>query len=226
MRLEDRYAKMETKELVKIISLDKVQYTQEAITAAKAELRKRGESKETLASMLTEAQEEKKAIEEKPGIMVNQLRRTKKGAVSRIINDDKSINARLKRFGICVVAWLILFTYSDISTSHRITYYLPLGVIIMSVYAYVVSFKLTKIYPHPSRAIGNLFFTFLLIGYSKHQLVSRWIADISSGNRTLDDSTIFSMADENAQSTVCSVMSLLLGISYIFLKMQARRKNT
>lgn len=206
MKLKECYAKMETKELVRIISLDKEDYTQEAITAAKAELRKRGESNETLASMREEAKEEKKVINE--------------------TNYDKSLNTRLKRFGICVVAWFILFTYCDISASHRIAYYLPFGVLIMSVYAYVVSSKLTKLYPHPSRAIGNLFFTFMLIGYSKHQLIDRWVADISSGNRTVDDNTIFSMAVENAQSTICSVMSLLLGISYIFLKIQARRKNT
>lgn len=61
MRLKDRYANMETKELLKIISLDKEQYTQEAILAAKAELRKRGESDEILAFMPAEAQDEEKA---------------------------------------------------------------------------------------------------------------------------------------------------------------------
>ncbi len=66
MSLANRYAKMETKELVTIISLDKEQYTPEAINAAKAELRKRGETKETLVPLLTEAREEKKAIQEKP----------------------------------------------------------------------------------------------------------------------------------------------------------------
>ena len=50
MNLRDLYAKMETEELLKIISLNKEQYTSEAITAATAELRKRGESNKTVAS--------------------------------------------------------------------------------------------------------------------------------------------------------------------------------
>ncbi len=73
MSLAERYATMETKELIKIISIHKSQYTKEAILAAKAELRSRGETNETVVPILKEAQEEErtqkeqlKAIEEKP----------------------------------------------------------------------------------------------------------------------------------------------------------------
>lgn len=129
MRLKDRYANMETKELLKIISLDKEQYTQEAILAAKAELRKRGESDEILAFMPAEAQDEEKA--------------------SLIINEDKSTASKAKRFGICLIAGLILSIYAELATSYRLRYYLPIGIVIMSFYSYIVSSKLTRLYPHP-----------------------------------------------------------------------------
>lgn len=52
MNLAGRYATMETKELVKIISMRKNQYTPEAVRAAKAELRSRGETNETVVPLL------------------------------------------------------------------------------------------------------------------------------------------------------------------------------
>lgn len=55
---ENVYASMETKELVKIISIHKSQYTPEAIRVAKAELRRRGETSETLSAVLKEAKQE------------------------------------------------------------------------------------------------------------------------------------------------------------------------
>lgn len=73
MSLQERYATMDTKELVNIITIYKEQHTPEAIRAAEDELRNRGETSETLAPIFKEAQEEKlildkqlKAIEEKP----------------------------------------------------------------------------------------------------------------------------------------------------------------
>jgi hypothetical protein len=45
---------METEELVKIVTLYKGQYTLEAIRAANAELRSRGETSETVALILTQ----------------------------------------------------------------------------------------------------------------------------------------------------------------------------
>jgi hypothetical protein len=64
MGLQERYATMETKELVKVITLEKDQYTPEAIRAAKAELRNRGETNDTVAPILKEAQEEKRILDE------------------------------------------------------------------------------------------------------------------------------------------------------------------
>ena len=73
MSLQERYAAMDTKELVNIITIYKEQYTSEAIRAAEDELRNRGETNETLAPIMKETQEEKlildkhqKAIEEQP----------------------------------------------------------------------------------------------------------------------------------------------------------------
>jgi len=73
MGLRERYATMDTKELVKIITLHKDQYTPDAIQAAKDELRSRGETRETLTPILKEAKEEEqiqaqqlKASVEKP----------------------------------------------------------------------------------------------------------------------------------------------------------------
>ncbi|MGA3118672.1 MAG: hypothetical protein ABSF90_30140 [Syntrophobacteraceae bacterium] len=54
MSLRERYATMETEELVKIVTLYKGQYTLEAIRAANAELRSRGETSETVALILTQ----------------------------------------------------------------------------------------------------------------------------------------------------------------------------
>ena len=64
MGLQERYATMETKELVKVITLEQDQYTPEAIRAAKAELRNRGETNNTVAPILNEAQEEKRILDE------------------------------------------------------------------------------------------------------------------------------------------------------------------
>jgi hypothetical protein len=64
MNLAERYATMETKELVKIVSIHKNQYTPEAIRAAKAELRSRGETNETVVPILKEAQEEARILDE------------------------------------------------------------------------------------------------------------------------------------------------------------------
>ncbi|MGV8075066.1 MAG: hypothetical protein AB2L11_10985 [Syntrophobacteraceae bacterium] len=64
MSLQERYAAMETKELIKIITIHKDQYTPEAIRAAKAELRSRGETSETIAPILKEAQEEERILDE------------------------------------------------------------------------------------------------------------------------------------------------------------------
>ncbi len=62
MSLKEQHASMETKELVKIITLYKNQYTPEAIRAAKAELRSRGETNETLTPVFKEAQEKKRIL--------------------------------------------------------------------------------------------------------------------------------------------------------------------
>ena len=56
--LPERYATMETKELIKIVTVCKYQYTTEAIHVAKAELKRRKVPRERLAKLLKEAQEE------------------------------------------------------------------------------------------------------------------------------------------------------------------------
>ena len=69
MGLKEQYATMETKELVNIITLSKDQYTREAIQAAKAELKNRGETAETLVPILKDLKEEKQTLDEQSTVI-------------------------------------------------------------------------------------------------------------------------------------------------------------
>lgn len=64
--LPERYAAMDTKELIKVVSVCKSQYTTEAIHVAKAELKRRKVPKERLEKLLKEAQAEEPALSPSP----------------------------------------------------------------------------------------------------------------------------------------------------------------
>jgi len=87
----------------------------------------------------------------------------------------------LKRFGICVLTALLLVIYSSAVTNFRIRFYLPIGIVIFSLYSWIIANKLTGIYPFPSRAVGNLLLTFAITGFSQQMQLERTVKLIEAG---------------------------------------------
>ena len=212
--LAERYAAMDTADLAKIITSGRNQYSAGAIRVATAELQSRGETEETLARFKQEAAEED--ISERKTVEVNGHSTT---------GDDsfpKVKYLKLRRFGLCFLAAFILHLYCDQATSMRLCYYLPIGMVMMCSYVLLVVTKFHRVYPHPSRPLGNFFFTFLYIVGTSLVRVSTFVNSIKSGKINLSDSAINMIASEYAKVSIAGEMGLLCAIVYIILKLRPR----
>ncbi len=107
----------------------------------------------------------------------------------------------LSRFGLCIGAALILVFYSNAAASTHLTYYLPIGVVLMSAYSWLVIKKLRGIYPVSSRAIGQLSLTFLVYGLTSFNQMNNIKQSIKQG-LVADDATIYKFACNVVQSNI------------------------
>ena len=127
----------------------------------------------------------------------------------------------LKRFGICVLTALLLVIYVSAATYFRIRFYLPIGIIIFSLYSWIIVNRFTKIYPLPGRPIGNLLITFSITGFSQYMQSIKYAKLIEAGQ--LD--YIYSAAETNAYANVANLMMWILLIYYFIVKYNDKRRR-
>jgi hypothetical protein len=112
----------------------------------------------------------------------------------------------LTRFGISVLAAIVTFVYVSAAINFEIRFYLPIGVIILSLYSWIVTTKLPTIYPSPTRPIIHLLLVFAITGFSQHMQFTNSTALIEAGNFY----DIHSAATYHAYATIALVMVWLL----------------
>ena len=120
----------------------------------------------------------------------------------------------LKRFGICILTVLVLIIYASAVATFNIPFYLPIGIIICSLYSWIIATKLPGIYPLPSRAIWQLLLTFLIIGVYTSVEVYRISKLIQSGHYKY----IYGATEAFVCSRVAGMMVLFLFISCLVIK--------
>lgn len=130
----------------------------------------------------------------------------------------------LKRLGLCIGAIILLSIYATTAASIHLNLYLPIGLILMSAYTWLVVKKFKNIYPVATRAIGQLCITFLILGLSSSNQFNQMMKSIEAGKEGMV-SKIFTAAIYNAQGTIASQMALGLFVLYIILRIKERRSS-
>ena len=121
---------------------------------------------------------------------------------------------KMKRFGICVLAVLILIVYSAFATDFKLPFYLPIGLAILLSYSYLIATKLPKIYPQPRKAFGQLCLTFLWVDLAQVYELKRLVAKVESGHIEY----VRDAAYTHALGTISGMMFLFLLIAYILVR--------
>ena len=131
----------------------------------------------------------------------------------------------LKRFGLCLGALIILSIYSTTAASVGLSFYLPVGLLVMGLYAWVVSTKFQNIYPVKTRAVGQLCITFLILALSSSNQLKHMLASMEAGEHSADG-VIFTAAIYHAQVTIAAMMTFILFVAYVVLKiLQIKREK-
>ncbi|MGP0046250.1 MAG: hypothetical protein ACLPVJ_15740 [Syntrophobacteraceae bacterium] len=120
----------------------------------------------------------------------------------------------LKRFGVCMLTVLVVIVYASAVATFNIPFYLPTGIIICSLYSWIIATKLPGIYPMLSRAIGQLLLTFLTIGVSTGIEAHRIRKLIQSGHYKY----IYGGTDAIICARIAGMMVLFLFLFYLVIK--------
>lgn len=127
----------------------------------------------------------------------------------------------LKRLGICMLTVLIVIVYASAVVSFNVPFYLPIGIIILSSYSWLIATQLPSIYPMSGRAIGHLILTFLIIALSPALELNRMAKLIESGQYKYS----YLATDALVYSRVAGMMVLILCISYLVTKYKNERSR-
>jgi hypothetical protein len=128
---------------------------------------------------------------------------------------------RLKRFGICVLTALITLVYVSAATYFKIRFYLPIGIILLSLCSFIIANKLKNTYPLPSRAIGQLLLVFLITATLQQLQYNSLSKLIESGQFQY----IYSAAECHAYATVAGAMVWILLVYYSVVKYIDKRSS-
>jgi hypothetical protein len=128
-----------------------------------------------------------------------------------------------ERFGFCILSYVILAAYAEFVAITLIPFYLPIGVGILSLYAWLISTRVPETYPQPSRAIGNLFLFFILViaTFSKYYNKDMRLLDL--GQLDLTEAQIYGLTKLHTTIAVSTWMLIILGVYYIVLKIRKPR---
>lgn len=144
-------------------------------------------------------------------------------------NSDETWLSKLclssKRLFICFGAIFILGLYSVIAVDLNVRFYLPIGLLILSLYSWFVVKKFKKIYPVTSRALGQLAITFLLISLGESSQFANYKNSIQQGTMEMSYRTIHQMAMIHVMAGVASMMFMGLLIAYIVSKKKGKSER-
>ncbi len=127
------------------------------------------------------------------------------------------------RLGLCLGAILLLAIYASAAATIHLNYYLPIGLVLMSAYSWLVIKKLKGIYPIASRAIGQLCITFFLLTLSNSQQINQMKQSIGQGSLANQDAaTIYTLAFYEAARSIAGLMFFGLLVTYIVSKKKKR----
>ena len=127
----------------------------------------------------------------------------------------------LKRLGICMLTVLIVIVYASAVAYFNVPFYLPIGIIILSSYSWIIATQLPSIYPRSSMAIGQLLVTFLIIALAPSLELNRMTKVIESGKLKYG----YLDTDVLVYSRVAGMMVLILCISYLVTKYKNERSR-
>jgi len=129
----------------------------------------------------------------------------------------------LKRLGLCFLPLLLIELYMQAAASAKMQLYFPIGLFGCIVYAWYVSTRIVKVYPHPQRAIGQLCIAFLLLSLSSINEVTRLKSKITQEN--VND-YIYGLSVANGRAQIASFMFVLLLLSYLVIRIKHRKINS
>ena len=128
----------------------------------------------------------------------------------------------LKRLGLCFGALILLSIYATTAAQIRLNLYLPIGLLLMSAYVWLVVKKFKNIYPLAIKAIGQLCLTFLIFGLSNSMQFNQMMKSIEATGEGIENK-VFTAAIYHAQGTIASQMAFALFVLYVVLKIKERR---
>lgn len=138
------------------------------------------------------------------------------------MNNPNSKPVSLKRLGLCILPIFAVAFYMELAVSIRLKYYFPVGLVACIIYAWFISTRFIKIYPHPQRAIGQLCIAFLIAS----------IGFISGYNSMKDKITpenvndyIYSLAIAHGKAQIVTPMFWLLLLSYLVIRFIRYKKD-
>jgi hypothetical protein len=111
----------------------------------------------------------------------------------------------LKRLGLCFGALILLSIYATTAAQIRLNLYLPIGLLLMSAYVWLVIKKFKNIYPVATKAIGQLCLTFLILGLSSSRQLNQMMESIGPRGEGIENK-VFSAAIHYAVSTIAAHM--------------------
>lgn len=123
----------------------------------------------------------------------------------------------LKRLGLCIGAVILLIIYSNIAVINRLDFYIPIGMVLMAIYVYLVMTRFKSVYPTLSRPAGQLCLTFLIIGLNANLQKNRIMEKIQE-NPDLLDAWAFEYGLKHAISSISSMMVVFLFFAYLYFK--------
>lgn len=126
----------------------------------------------------------------------------------------------LKRLGLCFVPLLLIDLYVQAAASASLKLYFPIGLVGCLIYAWYVSTRMNKVYPHPQRAIGQLCVAFLVFSLSTVNEVNTLKSKITQDN--VNDH-IYGLAVANGKAQIATFMLMLLLVSYVVLRIKYRK---
>lgn len=113
----------------------------------------------------------------------------------------------LKRLGLCFGALILLSIYATTAAQIRLNLYLPIGLLLMSAYVWLVVKKFKNIYPLATKAIGQLCLTFLIFGLSNSMQFNQMMKSIEATGEGIENK-VFTAAMYHAQGTIEEIIGV------------------
>jgi hypothetical protein len=145
--------------------------------------------------------------------------------VKRSFFSFKTSALTFKRLGLCFGAVLILVIYSNAAVNFSLAGFLPIGLLLMASYSWIVIKKVKGVYPITTKAIGQLLITFFIVILSSSSQMNQLKQSIEKGI-TDQESTVYNLALYHARGSIAGVMFLGLSIAYIISRYKKRKTTS